>query len=277
MHPAAILPLLFHWALQQDKIYRKQLIRALLRVRKNLITRPDLRRNALLSFDDSPWRKLQLANDDLAYRKATGLSIRAFDILFEVFSSHPLFESRYRNKGLSPHAVLGLILVYMRNPCYEHNIQMIFGATRSATNRYINFGLVLLYNILKSHPMSKVFWPSAIKMEEYSQLIIKKKSALRNQKIFGFVDGFRLRIKSFSDPAEQNAYYQFHEKGTVVGNIVVYAPDGCCIWYCINMPGSWHDSKIAWDLYDTLLDTNQTAAQYKLVADSGFRIQIKRR
>ena len=119
--------------------------------------------------------------------------------------------------------------------------------------------------------MSKVFWPSAIKMEEYSQLIIKKKSALRNQKIFGFVDGFRLRIKSFSDPAEQNAYYQFHEKGTVVGNIVVYAPDGCCIWYCINMPGSWHDSKIAWDLYDTLLDTNQTAAQYKLVAYSGKR------
>ena len=85
------------------------------------------------------------------------------------------------------------------------------------------------------------------------------------------MDGFRLKIKSFSDPAEQNAYYQFHEEGTVVGIIVVYASDGCGIWYCINMPGSWHDSKIAWDLYDTLLDTNQTAAQYKLVADSGFR------
>ena len=192
---------------------------------------PDLPRNALLSFDHSPWAKMESSQSSLAYSKVTGIGLQAFNYLSNIFSTHPLFDSKFkfRGKGLSPRAVLGIILTYMRSPCYEHNISMTFGTTRSATNRYINAGLRLLRTLMSTHPSSRVLWPTPVEMAAHAEAIARKKPVLRNTGLFGFVDGFRLSIKNFKCEVDQNAYYNYHEKETCVGNIVVFTPDGCCV------------------------------------------------
>lgn len=250
---------------------RKTLVKALISFRRNIRVRHDIRREALLSFDHSPWAKLELASNDSAYRKVTGLSIRAFQLLSEILSSCPKFHSRFRNTGLTPRAIAGIVLVYMRNPCHEQMIQLMFGITRSAANRYINQALRMLNDTLSNHSKSRVSWPSEFDMERFAGLIAKKKECLRPFHVFGFVDGIRLLMGNFSDPAKQNAYYQFHEKSACVGNVVAFGPDGCCFWYHVNAPGSWHDSKIAEKLYVKLQNQHRTPARFRLVADSGFR------
>jgi len=107
--------------------------------------------------------------------------------------------------------VLGIILTYMRSPCYEHNISMTFGTTRSATNRYINAGLRLLRTLMSTHPSSRVLWPTPVEMAAHAEAIARKKPVLRNTGLFGFVDGFRLSIKNFKCEVDQNAYYNYHE------------------------------------------------------------------
>lgn len=159
----------------------------------------------------------------------------------------------------------------MKSPCYEWNLQVSFGLTRSCVNRYINNGIEILLSLLLVHPSSRVKWPTVEKMEECSQLIYKKKPEIGDTKIFGFVDGFRLEIKNFNDSILQESFYQFHAAKACVANIVVFTPDGCCCYYCINLPGSWHDSKCSLGLYEKLKDEKKTPSPYKLVADSGFR------
>lgn len=167
---------------------------------------------------------------------------------------------------------LGMVLFYMKGLCFEWNISFIFGVTPSAVNRYINIGILLLLRILRFHPSSRVRWPSPDEMEKFYLLLREKKPELGETKIFGFVDGFKLRMDNpvacFAHNAD--AFYSGHKKFYCVSNIVVYTPDGGCCFYSINYPGSWHDSRCSSTLYDKLKNNTKTPQPYKIVGDQGF-------
>jgi hypothetical protein len=105
-------------------------------------------------------------------------------------------------------------------------------------------------------------------MTEYSDIIERYEPGLHN--IFGFVDGVYFKMDEPADRNEQNAYYNVWRGMTSLTNVIVFGPDGCILWSTFNAPGSWHDAKVAWRLYDKLLDTTQTPSGFALVADSAF-------
>ena len=67
-----------------------------------------------------------------------------------------------------------------------------------------------------------------------------------------------------------NAYYNSWKSYCSVTNVLVFAPDGCIIWARYNLPGSYHDSRLARPLYTMLLNPTLTPLPFALVADTAF-------
>ncbi len=241
---------------QSYLIYRKR-IKFYFYLRVSSLTKPHL----------SQWAKQKQMGDDLAYWATVGLSVSAFNYLFEKFRSHKYFTKPV-HRGIGAYDMLGLVLQYLRNTGYQRQLQQTFGYSAARVSRSLNTGMDLLLDILQEEHYSRIRWPDIAKMEEFSQVLEVAEPAL-GCKIIGFLDGFRLNIYDFTERNLQNAYWngKYHSN---IANLVCFTADGCICWYAINMPGSWGDGRLAQKFYQRICDPNKLPEPYMLLADQGF-------
>jgi hypothetical protein len=105
-------------------------------------------------------------------------------------------------------------------------------------------------------------------MKDMSDQMHAYAPALNN--VFGFVDGVYFRCNDPADSDTQNAYYNAWKSCCSLTNVIVFGTNGTILWVHYNLPGSWHDSRLARPLYAKLLDRAQTPIQYGLIADTAF-------
>ncbi|KDN40849.1 hypothetical protein RSAG8_07867, partial [Rhizoctonia solani AG-8 WAC10335] len=152
----------------------------------------------------------------------------------------------------------------------ECGLQVIFAIIPSTVSRYVNFAMEIMLEMLRRIPQARIEWPDEQLMQKYSDVITNRHDdAEYLDGAFGFMDGLNLPVQtSFIDPKLQEAYFNGWLHAHVVGNVLVFAPDGTIIAARINTPGSWHDSRIALPIYDQL--RGNTPEGFFLIADSAF-------
>ncbi|QRW24360.1 DDE superfamily endonuclease [Rhizoctonia solani] len=148
-------------------------------------------------------------------------------------------------------------------------LQVVFALVPSTVLRYINFALDILLEILKEIPEAHLAWPTEAKMQENSHLITRKHCGAKYlDGAFGFMDGLNLPLQASGDHNKQNANYNGWLHKHVISNIIVFLPEGTIMVAVMNAPGSWHDSNMAWPIYDLL--RHKTPNSCFLIANSAF-------
>jgi hypothetical protein len=100
---------------------------------------------------------------------------------------------------------------------------MIFGITPSTCSEIINKMLSKVVGKLIRHPMDRVQFPDAEKMEYFAKLIHQCEPKVDD--VIGFMDGLLLISKCTSEILEQNTIYSSYQSDTMVNNIIAYGPD----------------------------------------------------
>ncbi len=251
------------------KLSRLFLIYLLLKYRRSIRRRHYIRKSSLLKF--SQWQQQIRAQDDLVFIETTGFDWRSFKKLLQLISDQPFWFKAVGNRRiLSPLNMLGLVLQWARGSARQSIYCQIFSLSPATVSRGIRQGVNILFEALRRHPLGKISWPTPEEMSATAAVLKKKEPALKHL-LFGFVDGFRLKIQDHSDPSMQNAYYN-RKYGSNVGNIVAFDHRGLIIYYAVNYPGSWHDARIARKFYELLEDPILTPPQFMMLADEGFTL-----
>jgi hypothetical protein len=234
-----------------------------------------MHRNALTSPNQSSWRFFFENADDSSFVSLLGLNRHVFMRLHQILFHR---DARNNSDGGRPRSLnsideLGLILHFLNSPMQHKYIMIIFGATPAVVSRSINDMLKRIVKKLRKHALTEIKLPDEEKTKELVELI-RQRSLVYNHgaypitDAFGFMDGLCLPVSCSTEVEEQNAYYNGWHSATTINNILVWSPEGKCIYAAINFPGSWHDSTISKSLYETM-----EGSRYKLLADSGFKSQ----
>jgi hypothetical protein len=85
--------------------------------------------------------------------------------------------------------------------------------------------------------------------------------------VIGFTDGLTILCECSDDPDVQNAYFNGYYHDTCCNNVFCFSPEGKIIYASINCPGSWHDSQVAANLIQKVINE---IGQYKICVDQGF-------
>lgn len=233
---------------------------------------------------ESAWRKLYNSKVDQSLITFTGLDVKSFEDLLELFT--PVYESFYPdsdgnvyhmkknvNKGrkriISAKDCLGLVLAWTRTRGSKMCLQMIFGMTGTCVSRYLEFGSRILVKLLQELDEARVHIPSIDYIEEMKELVREKYSMLEN--VWCTMDGLKLMLECSSDEDEQNNYYNGWTGDHYVNAVLGFCPDGTIRVCCYNVPGSVHDSTIAelGGIYDKLGKVF-TSCDGKCTVDSAF-------
>ncbi|KEP46236.1 DDE family endonuclease [Rhizoctonia solani 123E] len=259
----------------QDQVRRNQKPP---RERWNYLKRGDLLPNPR---DLSSWLGIYNSREDRAYLKVLGVNVPTFDFLLnsgfaEAWNTRPIARTdtnshgatRIGGRSLDAAGGLGLLLYYLCNTMDECGLQVIFAIIPSTVSRYISFAMGIMLEILQRLPVARIEWPDEDLMAEYSNLITNKHShAEYLDGAFGFMDGLNLPVQTPNDQEEQEPFFNGWLHAHIVGNVLIFAPDGTIIAARINTPGSWHDSRRALPLYDLIRDT---PTGFFIIADSAF-------
>jgi hypothetical protein len=207
------------------------------------------------------------STDGRGLLNCTGFDRPTFAHLLSLFS--PLWMTMHsRCQQLRAVDVLGLVLQFLNSNSRQKTLCQVFGLPPATLCRHLRGGLAVLLAAVRRDHHSRISWPTASEMQHLSGLMNNYAPALTN--VFGFVDGVYFPCHDPPDSDSQNAYYNGWKSCCSVTNVLVFATDGTIVWTCYNMPGSWHDSRLARPLYACLLDPVRTPVQYALVADTAF-------
>jgi len=241
-------------------------------------------RVALLSPENSPWRKLYKSKNDQAFITATGLNVSSFQTLLAKF--RPLYNN------LSPHSedgkikiikrklegkprimnacdCLGLVLMWTRTRGSMFSLQMKFGISGSSTNLYIRFARRILLHIFSTDDNASISIPTNEKIEQYKQAIKDKHPNLDG--VWCAMDGLKLMLDRAGDRTEENMFYNGWTHDHYVSNVICFCPDGTIPITCYNVPGSQHDSTIAdWGNIYEKLEKVYKKTNGRCVVDSAF-------
>ncbi|KAI0370996.1 hypothetical protein BV20DRAFT_943271 [Pilatotrama ljubarskyi] len=240
-----------------------------------------LRRKELLPDprEETPWQRLYASRSDRAFITTMGIDVATFHhILDGGFSSRwesqpvqrvdvqQLGVPRVLRRSLDAAGALGLVLHWLSSSMRETGLQQIFALTPATANRYLQTTIDLLHDTLLELPDAVISWPTLAEFQEYSDII----SALYPLLVgaFGTVDGLKLAVQVSADEEIENATYNGWLHDHFITNILSFCPKGTLIHAILNAPGSWHDAKVARELYERLL--NHTPPGYYLVADTAF-------
>ena len=177
-----------------------------------------------------------------------------------------------RNRLLKAHACLGLTFMWTCTQGSSFDLSMIFGIIQSTASISIRFGWRILFHVLSSEEDAQVKLPTSMSViNAYKEAVAARHPRLGDENVGFSVDGTKLHIQKAGDEAIQNMFYNGWTHSHYVGNVFVFAPDGCIVAMCINAPGSVHDSAIAYlgSLYTKLHGMFQRF-NVKCVADSAF-------
>lgn len=151
----------------------------------------------------TPWTALYESRADSAYIVTMGVDVRAFDLVLnsgfaqrwntEVIPRHDApgqSAPRPERRSLDAAGALGLVLHYLNSTMREISLQQIFALIPSTVSRYIDFGMSILLETLRSIPEGAISWPSGGTFEEYARLVRARHALL--EKAFGSIDGLKM-------------------------------------------------------------------------------------
>ena len=216
----------------------------------------------------SAWRAVYESLDTRGLLNTTGFDRGSFLHMLSLFT--PLWYQRRRvhRRCAQPADVLGLCLQWLNTSTRQKTLCQVFALPPATLCRLLRYGLHTLLVALQHDHDSRIQWPSVDEMQEYCDVISAYEPSVTN--IFGYVDGVYFRCTDPPDFYAQNAYYNSWKGYCSITNVVVFAPDGCIIWARYNLPGSWHDSRLARRLYELLQNPTYTPPNAALVADTAF-------
>jgi hypothetical protein len=227
-----------------------------------------LRRCALLMPSESPWQRLYHHGDESSFLLMTGLTRRAFRVLYaSVFTDNHQQPTARRGRPelLHPTAQLGLLLFFIGSTMGIKHLCLIFGIVPSVCSKIIIKMLHLVVKKLEKHPLARITFPNAEKMAYFAQLIQAQETEVDD--VIGFMDGVSLTTECTSEETEQNAMYNGYHSDTMVNNIFAYGPDGKVFLCAVNFPGSWHDGSITANILPYIANR---IGNKKICVDQGF-------
>ena len=228
-----------------------------------------LTRCALPPYLDSAWMHVLRSQDDKAFIHTMGFDVATFRYLLRGFQ--PLWQ-RQESRG-SPGSVLavdalGLTLQYLNSSTPLKALCQVFAMPPATLSRHLRRGMHALLRFVSTDHECRLRWPTPLEMREYCARISAYEPGL--QGVFGFVDGVYFECEQPRDRNTQNAYHNTWRGYCSLTNVLVFGPDGCILWASVNAPGAWHDSRVAARLYQRLLNSDQTPAEFVLLSDSAF-------
>jgi hypothetical protein len=215
--------------------------------------------------------KAFLSANNLAFRNTMGFTVETFHQLHSALTKGNFLRCDMPcGCSMDTYGVLGLALHYLNSSMGQKTLCVIFGLTPAACNRLLWRGLHALQSAFRANavPEAELRWPSLLEMQRLSELVLAREPLLSAYRPFAFMDGLRVQVQNSDDRTEQNAYYSGMEGHACIGNVFVFAADGCIIWWRGNCPGSWHDITIASHFLASWRDS--APQPYRIVADSGF-------
>ncbi|KAG9087331.1 hypothetical protein FRC07_012847 [Ceratobasidium sp. 392] len=240
------------------------------------LRRPELMPNPRV---ESPWQSLYHSRQDSAFIVTMGIDVETFHYILDSGFEAAWNTTPVTRDDVNPHGAprigarsldaaggLGLLLHYLCSTVGETGLQMIFALVPSTVSRYVNFSIRIVLEVLKLLPESQIAWPTPEEMLFHSGVINDRHPMIKGA--FGFLDGLNLPVAESSDPLVQNANYNGWLCAHKISNAITFAPDGTIIAAVINSPGSWHDSRVAQEIYMILLDN--TPDGYFIIADTAF-------
>jgi hypothetical protein len=231
-------------------------------------------RRAIREYRDSPFYYLLHSGCRQSMITVTGFDYRSFYSLLQVFSPfffnaspYSLDEERRLNRTGRPRKIdvvtcLGLVLVWTRSQGGLVFLQPIFGLTYSCLALWLRFGIRVLQNCLRRHPLARVSAPMVEEVQEYQQIVATIYPRLGE--VWGTCDGLNLRSERSISQRIQRMFYNGWLHGHFVSNVFVF----------VNAPGSMHDSTIAdyTGVYDKL-ERVYEATGGKVIVDSAFKLR----
>ncbi|KAG2067340.1 hypothetical protein BDR04DRAFT_1129650 [Suillus decipiens] len=216
----------------------------------------DMEEMALLE-DEEDARKLAatlLASNDHAFITTMGIDTQTFELILTSGFASQWYQKPITHPDINSHGIpclnwrslntggaLGLILHYLNSTMQETSLQQIFALIPSTVSHYLTSGLPMLLQTLCSMADARIQWPQG--------------------PAFECIDGLKLPVQTSEDDEIENATYN----GWLSEHFIT---EGVVIAARINVPGSWHDSRLAPHIYTQL--QLHTPADYYIVADTAF-------
>ncbi|KAG9119718.1 hypothetical protein FRC07_005110 [Ceratobasidium sp. 392] len=214
---------------------------------------------------ESAWQALWHSQDNDGFVVALGMDVATFNYILDSGFRNTWDTSTIPRGGVDPSGfprlsrrsldapgALGLVLCHLRKVSNEMLLQALFAVVPSSLNCYVHFALEILNELLPKLPECRFLWPTHQEMMESAKWIQDRHPMIHGA--FGFMDRLKLPCQTSDNPMEQNAMYNGWCRAHTVSNVIVFAPNGMIIDAVINAPGSWHDARVAQDVYDMLLD-----------------------
>ncbi|KAF8219845.1 hypothetical protein L208DRAFT_1545663 [Tricholoma matsutake] len=146
------------------------------------------------------------------------------------------------------------------------SLSQIFAIVPTTVSRYIEFTLGILLFTLKHMKDARIQWPVGNEFEENNSHILARHPLLIGA--FGSMDGLNLPIQTSQDQEVENATFNGWLQEHFISSVFAFGADGVIIACNLNAPGSWHDSRVAWPIYEKLC--SRTPDGYYLVTDTAF-------
>jgi hypothetical protein len=172
---------------------------------------------------------------------------------------------------ISPIICLGLVLAWTWTRGNLFSLQLDFGLSHSCLCLWLRFGMRIIVNVLRDHPLARVRKPSREEVLAYQQATVAKYPSL--PEVWGTLDGLNLNIQSTKDDKIQSIFYNGWTHGHYVSSVFVFGMDGTIRICGLNAPGTMHDSTLAdyGNVYEKLEAVfDETGG--KVVVDSAFRL-----
>jgi hypothetical protein len=160
-------------------------------------------------------------------------------------------------KGCCPRKVraedcLGLVLVWTCTRGSLTALQLIFGMTTSILGMYLRSGCRVIGEVMKNDSLAKICIPSAKDVAAYKQAIGAMYPFFFN--VWCITDGLKLYLQQSGSTEIQACFYNGWTHGHYVTSVFVFCPDRTIPIAFFNVPGSVHDSQVAYwgKVYDKL-------------------------
>ena len=206
--------------------------------------------------------------DERGLINTIGFDRHTFHHLLSLFTPVWFQRRRVHRDCAQPADVLSLCLQWLNSSNRQKTLCQVFALPPATLCRLLCYGLQTLLLAVEHDHSSRIAWPTPTEMQAYSDAITEYEPAVTG--VFGFVDGVYFRCTDPPDVNTQNAYYNGWKGYCSITNVLAFAPDGCIIWARYNLPGSYHDSRLARPLYKILMRPSLTPPQFSLVADTAF-------
>jgi hypothetical protein len=149
-----------------------------------------------------------------------------------------------RQRKINAEVCLGLVLVWTtRTQGSLYALQPIFGLSYSCLTLWLRFGIRILQNIVRKHPLARVKPPSAEEVKKRQLAVALRYPRLAD--VWGCCDGLNIRFETSGSQQIRRIYYNGWLHGHYISNVLVFAFDGTIRICGLNAPGSMHDSTVA--------------------------------